>query len=53
MPSLERRDTAINYEERKEGFQVLLIAPGGLRSPIDTWSPDAVAPGRPTQTISG
>jgi hypothetical protein len=50
---LERGDTAINYEERREGFQVLLIASGGLRSAIDAWSPDAVAPGRPTQTLSG
>jgi pimeloyl-ACP methyl ester carboxylesterase len=41
---LERGDTAIYYEERGEGFPLLLIAPGGMRSTIDRWSAAAIDP---------
>jgi pimeloyl-ACP methyl ester carboxylesterase len=41
---LERGDVAIYYEVRGEGFPLLLIAPGGMRSTIDRWSAAAIDP---------
>jgi pimeloyl-ACP methyl ester carboxylesterase len=37
MAMLHHGDVAIHYEERGEGFPLLLIAPGGLRSAIPVW----------------
>jgi pimeloyl-ACP methyl ester carboxylesterase len=44
MPFLTHDDTAIYFEERGEGFPLLLIAPGGMRSAIDYWKMAAVNP---------
>ena len=37
MPIFERDDTKLYYEERGEGFPILLIAPGGMRSAVPFW----------------
>ena len=37
MPIFERDDTKLYYEERGEGFPILLIAPGGMRSTVSFW----------------
>jgi pimeloyl-ACP methyl ester carboxylesterase len=37
MPVYTRGDVHIYYEEQGEGFPVLLIAPGGMRSAIPFW----------------
>ena len=37
MPAMDLDDTRIWYEEHGEGFPVLSIAPGGLRSTISAW----------------
>ena len=38
MPTMQTADGAtLNYETRGEGFPVLLIAPGGMRSAISFW----------------
>lgn len=37
MPTFQRGDLAINYEEYGSGYPLLLIAPGGMRSIIDFW----------------
>jgi len=37
MPTFERDDIQIYYEEYGQGFPVLLIAPGGMRSAISFW----------------
>jgi pimeloyl-ACP methyl ester carboxylesterase len=37
MPTFERGDIQIYYEEYGQGFPVLLIAPGGMRSAISFW----------------
>jgi pimeloyl-ACP methyl ester carboxylesterase len=37
MPTFERNDIQIYYEEYGQGFPVLLIAPGGMRSAISFW----------------
>ncbi len=37
MPTYERGDVSIYYEEHGSGFPLLLIAPGGLNSTIDFW----------------
>jgi pimeloyl-ACP methyl ester carboxylesterase len=44
MPLLERGATTIRYEEHGEGFPLLLIAPGGMRSAIDLWAHAAINP---------
>lgn len=41
MPMLKRPDADIYYEVHGTGFPVLLYAPGGLRSNIEFWGPDA------------
>lgn len=37
MPMFERGDTTLYYEVHGEGFPVLLIAPGGMRSAVSFW----------------
>lgn len=37
MPDFERDEIKIHYEERGEGFPILLFAPGGMRSAIRFW----------------
>lgn len=38
MSLFEREEIEIHYEAQGEGFPVLAIAPGGMRSQIDAWS---------------
>ncbi|MGR8949230.1 MAG: alpha/beta fold hydrolase [Gammaproteobacteria bacterium] len=38
MPYFERDTTRIYYEVHGEGFPLLLLAPGGMRSSIDFWN---------------
>jgi pimeloyl-ACP methyl ester carboxylesterase len=38
MPTFERDDVSIYYEEHGSGFPILLIAPGGMRSTIPAWT---------------
>jgi pimeloyl-ACP methyl ester carboxylesterase len=49
MPTFERQDVSIYYEEFGAGFPVLLFAPGGMRSRIDFWQR---APFDPTQELA-
>lgn len=44
MPFYRRGPASIFYEERGSGFPLLLIAPGGMRSTIDTWKNAAIDP---------
>src|SRR5258708_36830980 len=37
MPTIQRGDATIYYEERGSGFPLLLLAPGGLNSTVDFW----------------
>ena len=37
MPVFERDNIQIYYEVHGEGFPVLLLAPGGMRSAIPVW----------------
>jgi pimeloyl-ACP methyl ester carboxylesterase len=37
MPIFKRDDIELYYEEHGEGFPVLLIAPGGMRSTVSFW----------------
>jgi len=37
VPTYERGDVAIYYEEHGSGFPLFLLAPGGLNSTIDFW----------------
>ena len=39
MPTYSRGDVALHYEEsgNPQGFPILLIAPGGMRSAVDFW----------------
>lgn len=37
MPMFERGDTTLYYEVHGDGFPVLLIAPGGMRSAVSFW----------------
>ena len=41
MPMLKRPDAEIHYEVHGRGFPILLYAPGGLRSNIEFWGPNA------------
>ncbi len=50
MPTFQRGDVAINYEEYGSGFPLLLIAPGGMRSQIDFWHR---SPFDPTVELAG
>jgi pimeloyl-ACP methyl ester carboxylesterase len=38
MPTIERGDATIYYEEHGSGSPLLLLAPGGLNSTVDFWS---------------
>jgi pimeloyl-ACP methyl ester carboxylesterase len=38
MPTVQRGDATIYYEEHGNGFPLLLLAPGGLNSTVDFWS---------------
>src|ERR1700682_3800391 len=38
MPTIQRGDATIYYEERGSGPPLLLLAPGGLNSTVDFWS---------------
>jgi len=38
MPLFERDDVRIDYTDTGTGFPVLLIAPGGMRSTMNTWA---------------
>lgn len=44
MPFYERGDVRIHFEVRGEGFPLLAIAPGGMRSTIDFWPHAALNP---------
>ena len=46
MPRLKRPDGEIYYEEFGEGFPILLLAPGGLRSNLAMWHHPASGPRR-------
>lgn len=37
MPTFERGDISLYYEEQGSGFPLLLIAPGGMRSSVGFW----------------
>jgi pimeloyl-ACP methyl ester carboxylesterase len=37
MPTFERADVSLHYEEYGSGYPVLLFAPGGMRSSIEFW----------------
>jgi pimeloyl-ACP methyl ester carboxylesterase len=37
MPNYQHGDVSIHYEEYGQGFPVLLLAPGGMRSNIEFW----------------
>src|SRR5262245_30610343 len=37
MPRFEREGVSLYYEEHGQGFPVLLLAPGGMRSSIEFW----------------
>lgn len=50
MPLFERGEVAIHYEVDGDGFPVLLIAPGGLRSAATVWER---APWNPRARLSG
>jgi pimeloyl-ACP methyl ester carboxylesterase len=49
MPSFDRDDVHLHYEESGTGFPVLLIAPGGMRSAGATWKN---APWNPVDELS-
>ncbi len=46
MPTLQRPDGEIYYEEFGSGFPILLFAPGGLRSRLEMWHHPAGGPRR-------
>ncbi len=50
MAYFNRGDVSIYYEVHGEGFPVLLIAPGGMRSTIELWGD---GPFNPVETLSG
>src|SRR5436853_213706 len=37
MPTFTRGDVSLYYEEFGQGYPLLLLAPGGMRSTIDFW----------------
>src|SRR5262245_5561373 len=50
MPSFEHDGTTLYYEEQGEGFPLLLLAPGGMRSTLERWGS---APFDPRKELSG
>jgi len=50
MPTFEQGDVTLYYEEHGQGFPVLLIAPGGMRSTISFWER---TPWNPVDDLSG
>ena len=44
MPTYTRGDATITYDERGDGFPLLALAPGGMRSTIDFWQHAALNP---------
>lgn len=44
MPVFESGDVSIYYEEKGEGFPLLTIAPGGMKSTVEFWANAAVNP---------
>ena len=50
MPSFDRDDVSIYYEEYGEGFPLLLFAPGGMRSSIAHWEQ---SPWNPIAELAG
>src|SRR5256885_10959312 len=50
MPTFERGDLSLYYEEYGSGYPVLLFAPGGMRSSIDAWRS---SPFDPTRELAG
>lgn len=50
MPTYERDGATIHYDDEGDGFPVLLIAPGGMRSANDLW---ATAPWNPRSALAG
>lgn len=50
MPTFERGPAVIHHQIEGDGFPVLLIAPGGMRSENDKWS---TVPWNPRQALAG
>lgn len=50
MPSFERDGVRLSYEVHGDGFPVLALAPGGLRSRIEAWEPQ---PYHPVRALAG
>lgn len=50
MASYERDGATIHFDDEGDGFPVLLIAPGGMRSANDIW---ATAPWNPREALAG
>lgn len=50
MSSYERDGATIHFDDEGDGFPVLLIAPGGMRSANDIW---ATAPWNPREHLAG
>ncbi len=50
MPFFERDDVTIHYDDDGDGFPILLIAPGGMRSHNALW---ANAPWNPRERLDG
>jgi len=44
MPTLKTAESEIYFEEYGQGFPVLLLAPGGMRSKIDAWRRNPASP---------
>jgi pimeloyl-ACP methyl ester carboxylesterase len=49
MPTFEHGDVELHYEERGEGFPILLFAPGGMRSAAPFWTR---SPWNPLEALS-
>lgn len=49
MATMERGEVSIGYEIHGDGYPVLLIAPGGMRSAADRW---AAAPWNPIEALA-
>ncbi|MDJ0767601.1 MAG: alpha/beta hydrolase [Ilumatobacter sp.] len=50
MPVYEHEQIAIHYDDEGDGFPVLLIAPGGMRSANDVWN---TTPWNPRAALGG
>lgn len=50
MPTYDRGDVSLYYEEYGSGYPLLLFAPGGMRSSIDFWRR---SPFDPTKELAG